>query len=242
MGLFDFIGCCNSLRKGGVLQGMCDYHTHILPGLDDGFQTMDQTLEALSYMESLGISEVWCTPHVMDDLPNSTETIKTRFAELCEVYHGPIKLHVAAEYMLDQEFEKRLNEGDLLTLVNDVVLVETSSNIPPYNLLDLLERILSKGYRPMMAHPERYRYMQMGDYRHLHELGVYFQLNLGSVVAYYGETAQKKAWMLLKDGWYNVVGSDCHRMSSIQSQYNRAVLPKKVISNIKNAKGNLVAG
>ena len=85
----------------------------------------------------------------------------------------------------------------------------------------------------MMAHPERNRYMQKADYRHLHQLGVYFQLNLGSTIGYYGETAQKKSWNLLADGLYKAAGSDCHRLISVQDQYNRAVLPKEVIADIQ---------
>lgn len=234
MGIFSlFRNTKTSLQESGVLSGLCDIHTHILPGVDDGVKTIEQSLEILAYMESLGVNELWCTPHVMDDIPNQTDDLKTRFAQLQEAYQGPIKLNLAAEYMLDSEFENRLEKDDLLKLHGDVVLVETSSNVPPYNLLDLLEKILSKGYRPMMAHPERNRYMQKADYRHLHQLGVYFQLNLGSTIGYYGETAQKKSWNLLADGLYKAAGSDCHRLISVQEQYNRAVLPKEVIADIQ---------
>lgn len=234
MGIFSFFRKPKtSLSDSGVLRGLYDCHTHILPGVDDGVRTLEQSLEILKYMESLGVEQLWCTPHVMDDIPNSTEHLKERFTILKDAYKGNIKLNLAAEYMLDSEFEKRLEQGDLLTICDDVVLVETSANIPPYNLYELLDRILSKGYRPMMAHPERNRYMQMSDYRHLHEKGVYFQLNIGSTIAYYGETAQKKAWTLLAEGLYNAVGSDCHRMGAVQSQYNRAVLPKEVIADIE---------
>ena len=234
MGIFSlFRNTKTSLQESGVLSGLCDIHTHILPEVDDGVKTMEQSLEILAYMESLGVNELWCTPHVMDDIPNQTDDLKTRFAQLQEAYQGPIKLNLAAEYMLDSEFENRLDSDDLLKLPGDIVLVETSSNVPPYNLLDLLEKILSKGYRPMMAHPERNRYMQKADYRHLHQLGVYFQLNLGSTIGYYGETAQKKSWDLLADGLYKAAGSDCHRLISVQDQYNRAVLPKEVIADIQ---------
>ena len=234
MGIFSlFRNNKTSLHESEVLSGLCDCHTHILPGVDDGVRTLEQSLEILAYMESLGVNELWCTPHVMDDLPNRTDDLQKRFSELQEAYQGPIKLNLAAEYMLDSEFESRLDTDDLLKMGDDIVLVETSSNVPPYNLLNLLETILSKGYRPMMAHPERYRYMQMADYRHLHELGAYFQLNLGSTIAYYGESSQKKAWNLLSDGWYDAVGSDCHRLGAVQDQFNRAVLPKEVIVNIQ---------
>jgi len=236
MGLFSiFRKQKTSISDSGVLKGFCDCHTHLLPGVDDGVATIEQSLEVLAYMESQGVSQVWCTPHVMDDIPNPTELLLRKFEELKTAYKGNIKLNLAAEYMLDSEFERRLAEGDLLKMWDDVVLVETSTNIPPYNLLNLLENIMSKGYRPMLAHPERYRYMDVADYRHLREIGVYYQLNLPSVVGYYGETAANKALRLLREGSYYAVGSDCHKYSSILSQFNRAVLPDEVIADIRKA-------
>ena len=236
MGLFSiFRKQKDSIIESGVLKGICDCHTHLLPGVDDGVATLEQSLEVLAYMESQGVSEVWCTPHVMDDIPNPTELLLRKFEELKTAYKGNIKLNLAAEYMLDSEFEKRLAEGDLLKMWDDVVLVETSTNIPPYNLLNLLENIMSKGYRPMLAHPERYRYMDVADYRHLREIGVYYQLNLPSVVGYYGETAANKALRLLREGSYYAVGSDCHKYSAILSQFNRAVLPDEVVADIRKA-------
>lgn len=236
MGLFSiFRKQKDSIIESGVLKGICDCHTHLLPGVDDGVATLEQSLEVLAYMESQGVSEVWCTPHVMDDIPNPTELLLRKFEELKTAYKGNIKLNLAAEYMLDSEFEKRLAEGDLLKMWDDVVLVETSTNIPPYNLLNLLENIMSKGYRPMLAHPERYRYMDVADYRHLREIGVFYQLNLPSVVGYYGETAANKALRLLREGSYYAVGSDCHKYSSILSQFNRAVLPDEVVADIRKA-------
>ena len=234
MGLFSIFGNKKtSLLESGVPEGFRDCHSHVLPGVDDGVRTIAESLEILAYMESVGIRELWCTPHVMDDMPNETEALRERFAQLKDAYKGPIALNLAAEYMLDSEFEKRLSEEDLMVMGEDNVLVETSANVPPVNLLDMLERLKSKGYRPMMAHPERNRYMELPDYRHLRESGIHFQLNLGSVVGYYGESAQKKAWVLLNHGWYDAAGTDCHRLKSLESQLSRAVLPKEVITNIE---------
>lgn len=238
MGILSFFSKKKtSLKDSGVLDGFKDCHTHILPGVDDGVKTIDDSLKILAYNEALGVRELWCTPHVMDDLANKTEMLRERFTSLQQAYSGSIKLHLGAEYMLDQEFEQRLQDDDLITLWDDVVLVETSAQVPPYNLLEILENILRKGYRPMMAHPERYRYMQMADYRHLHNLGVLFQLNLGSLVAYYGESVQKTALQLLKEGLYTAAGSDCHRLASLDSQYQRSVLSPEIVSDLKRLSG-----
>ena len=232
MGILDFLKKKYSLAEG-VLSGAADSHSHILFGVDDGIATLEDSLAVLALEESIGIKEVWCTPHVMDDLTNTTESLKERFQQLQQAYKGPIKLHLAAEYMLDSEFERRLAKGDLLTIGDSYVLVETSMNVPPFNLGEIIQKIMAKGYRPLLAHPERYRYLQMKDYEQLDSIGVHFQLNLPSLVGYYGETAQKKAKALLKNGWYKKIGSDCHRLSSLQEQLNREVLTSDINEQLR---------
>lgn len=227
MGIFGFLKKKYALSDG-ALKGATDSHSHILFGVDDGIATLEDSLAVLALEESVGIKEVWCTPHVMDDLSNTTESLKERFQQLQQAYKGPIKLHLAAEYMLDSEFERRLSQGDLLTIEDSLLLVETSMNVPPYNFGEILQEIMAKGYRPLLAHPERYRYLQMKDYQHLDSIGVHFQLNLPSLLGYYGESAQKKAKDLLRNGWYKRLGSDCHRLHSLQEQLDREVLTSDI--------------
>ena len=221
-----------------MLAGSRDFHSHVLFGVDDGVKTLEESLSVLACMESNGVSQLWCTPHVMEDIPNSTSRLQERFAELKEAYTGKIELHLAAEYMLHTEFEKRLEAHDLLPLYGDVVLVETSATIPPINFIELLQEIMTKGYRPMLAHPERSRYLTMNDYERLDSYGVFFQLNLPSIVGYYGDTAQKKAELILKNGWYKVAGSDCHRLPSYESQITREILSPDIDAKLRQ----LVAG
>lgn len=232
MGIFDFIKRKQSLLQSGVLQGATDRHCHILFGVDDGLRTLEDSLAVLAYDEEIGITEVWCTPHIMEDVPNTTEALRERFAELQQAYTGPIKLHLAAEYMLDTLFEERFKAGDLLTMEDNTVLVETSTWNPPSDMTGTLRKIQKAGYCPLLAHPERYRYMNEAGYERLHKMGIHFQLNLGSLVGYYGETAMQKAQGMLTKGWYSDIGSDCHRLATIQEQYNRDVLTKDVVSKI----------
>ena len=232
MGFFDFMKRKQSLLQSGVLQGATDRHSHILYGVDDGAKTLEDALAVLAYDEEIGISEVWCTPHIMEDVPNTTEALKQRFAELQAAYTGPVKLHLAAEYMLDTLFEERFNAGDLLTMEDDTLLVETSTWNPPADMTGILRKIQKAGYRPLLAHPERYRYMTDPGYERLHKMGIHFQLNLGSLVGYYGETAMRKAHELLEKGWYSEIGSDCHRLATIKEQYNREVLQKECIKHL----------
>lgn len=230
MGIFDFFKRKQSLLGSGMLQGATDRHCHVLFGVDDGIRTLEDSLAVLAYDEEVGIKEVWCTPHVMEDVANTTEKLRERFAMLQEAYKGPIKLNLAAEYMLDTLFEERFHAGDLLTMEDNTVLVETSTWNPPPDMTGTLRRIQKAGYRPLLAHPERYRYLNEAGYERLYKMGIHFQLNLGSLVGYYGETAMGKARNLLEKGWYSDVGSDCHRLSTIKEQYTREVLTKDILS------------
>lgn len=236
MGFLDFLRPKQSIVESGILAGSTDRHSHILYGVDDGIKTLEDSLAVLAYEESLGVKEVWCTPHIMEDVPNTTESLKAKFEELCNLYKGPIKLHLAAEYMLDTVFEQRLKDRDLLTMEDDTLLVEVSVMAEPYDLVGMLKEIMSAGYNPLLAHPERYRYLIEKDYDRLHELGVKFQLNLASVTGYYGPAAQNKASYIIDKGWYSAIGSDCHRLRSIKDQYTRKELKKKTIQKLQSWK------
>lgn len=201
-----------SLADSGIFRGFTDWHSHILPGVDDGVQTMAEALEILALYEKLGVKSVWLTPHVMEDVPNTTAHLKGCFEELKAVYKGTARLHLAAEYMLDNLFRERLNNEDLLPLgeKKDHLLVETSYYNPPANMYGLLERIKAKGFYPVLAHPERYMYMTDGDYMRLKEMGVLFQANLFSFIGVYGKEAKSKTERLLYVGLYDILGTDIH--------------------------------
>ena len=232
--MFGLFNRRTSVLDSGLLKGAVDQHSHILYGLDDGVKTQEDSLAILHWLEEQGVSEVWCTPHVMEDVPNTTEGIRTRFGELQAVYDGGLKLHLAAEYMIDTLFEERLAQRDLLEHGEEVVLVETSAIAPPINLWTVLDRMLKSGYRPLVAHPERYRYMEPEDYKELHNMGCLLQMNLPSIVGFYGESARQRALYLLDKGWYRMVGSDCHRFKAIQAQYSAKELKKDTIAKLSD--------
>lgn len=201
------------LGKSGMLDGFTDWHSHILPGVDDGIRTMDESLDTLAAFESHGVRKVWLTPHIMEGCPNSTARLRDRFEELRSRYKGNIELVLASENMLDSLFEERLRARDLLPIGEngDHLLVETSYVNPPYGMEDMIEGILAAGLTPVLAHPERYRYMDEKDYRKWKSRGVLFQCNYISLVGGYGETARKKIEWLLKEDLVDLTGSDVHR-------------------------------
>ena len=229
-----------SLLESGLLKGAVDQHSHILYGLDDGVKTQEDSLAILQLLEEQGVSEVWFTPHVMEDVPNTTEGIRARFEQLKSIYRGGLRFHLAAEYMIDTLFEERLAARDLLTHGNDTVLVETSSVAPPINLWEVLETMRKAGYRPLIAHPERYRYMDKADYKRLHDMGCVLQMNLPSIVGFYGESARERALDLLDKGWSAMVGSDCHRYRAIQAQYAARELKKDTLRKLAPLMGGPV--
>lgn len=206
------------IANSRLLAGGIDYHSHILPGVDDGVSTMEEALHALEQYEATGIKEVWLTPHIMEDFPNTPASLQERFNALRTTYTGPITLHLAAEYMIDNLFDELLSTDDLLPIGKSYnhLLVETSYFTPPMQLHDTLQRIKSRGYHPLLAHPERYVYMDNEQYRTLHENGIKFQLNLLSLAGGYGHTVQKKAEWLLKNNMYKVAGSDLHSANALE--------------------------
>ena len=207
-----------SLKDSGIFKNFTDCHSHILPGVDDGVQTMEEALEILRLYEELGIKSVWLTPHIMEDMPNTTLHLRERYAELQATYSGPIKLHLASENMLDNLFEERLEKNDLLPLgeSGDHLLVETSYFNPPMGLNNILLRIKAKGYYPILAHPERYVYMGESDYQQLKDMGVKFQFNLPSIAGMYDDRIKKKAMLLLKEKAITHIGTDIHNYNIFQ--------------------------
>ena len=207
------------LAESALFDGFADCHCHILPGVDDGVRTMEESLAVLSHYERLGVREVWLTPHIMEDCPNATSALRQRFAELTDAYSGAIALHLSAENMLDSLFRERLRDGDLLPWgkCGDRLLVETSFVHAPANFLSLLGDIKSKGFFPVLAHPERYLYMTPQRYRQLKAEGTEFQLNLLSLMGAYGRHAKANAQLLLREGLYDYVATDLHSHKMLES-------------------------
>lgn len=227
--MWPFKKSVSSLRDSGIFQGFTDWHSHILPGVDDGIKTLDDSLAVLRRYEELGFKKVWLTPHIMEDIPNRPEDLRKVFATLHEAWEGDVEIELAAENMLDSLFDERLAEGEVLPIgtSSNHLLVETSYFNPPMDFLGMLEEVKSKGYYPVLAHPERYRYMSEKDYEELKEMDVIFQANFMSIVGAYGETARKKLEWMLDKGMIDIVGSDVHRLPLINTMIEKSPSRKK---------------
>ncbi len=231
-----FFSFKKSYKTSGLLEGFTDWHSHILPGVDDGIKTMEEAVAVLEYYESLGMEEVWLTPHIMEDIPNTSDNLRKGYDTLCRNYKGKIRLHLAAEYMLDTLFIDRLGKGDILTYDKSgkQILVETSYVQAPYGFHNILQDMKEAGFIPVLAHPERYRYMNWNDYQTLHSQGIRFQLNIMSLIGAYGPAAQSKASGLLEEGFYTYSGTDVHSLASATLLMEKKSLQKSKIELLEN--------
>lgn len=194
-----------------------DIHSHLLPGIDDGAKNLKDSISLIRTMRSYGVKNFVTTPHVLGDVyPNSSELILSKLKEVQEELskQGLEDVHIraAAEYMLDEQFSQRLKEGDLLTLKDNLILVEMSYFSAPLNLYDVLFEIQLKGYKPVLAHPERYNFYHndFEQYYKLKKAGCLFQLNFLSLTEQYGKHVQQVSQKLLKLNLYDFLGTDTH--------------------------------
>ncbi len=211
--------------------GFVDIHSHLLPGIDDGANNIEDSISLISKMYSYGIKNFVTTPHVLGDVyPNSSEIILSKLEEVKQELNNQgfidVNIRAAAEYMMDERFVERLQSNDILTIKNNFILVEMSYFNAPYNLYDVLFEIQLKGYKPILAHPERYAFYH-NDFENFYKLkkaGCVFQLNLLSLTEQYGKGVQKTAQKLLKENLYDYVGTDTHH-------HNHLNLLKKIGNN-----------
>lgn len=222
------------------LKDLTDVHCHILPGVDDGSPDYEHSIELLSYLESLGYAEVYLTPHTMEDVYNTPSSLKGQFDEFCSKYTGSIKLRLASEYMIDAGFVEKFANGEYLTIgTQKQILVETSYVYPPVNFEGVIADIMKAGLFPVLAHPERYRYMDENFYERLKSKGCKFQLNLNSLSGYYSPNTKKISHKLLSEGFYDYVGTDIHNLSSPYAKYVDAIrLTSKEADELKRLYAN----
>lgn len=229
-----FIRRKHSLEDASLFAGMIDYHSHILPGVDDGVPTHSESMRILEEYERLGLKGLYLTPHFMEDYTdNQPATIKRKFDEFKASYTGSIDLYIGGEYMLDYTFWKTLKEGAPLTVGDRRILLEFPFLYRIDNLESYLMQIQRLGYKILLAHPERYLFFKMEDYRKLKFLGIQFQLNLFSLVGLYGRKVKQNAENLLDRDFYSCAGSDIHDYDTFINSIRAKALSEKVLSRLE---------
>lgn len=193
-----------------------DVHTHLLPGVDDGVRDFETALSCINEMKRNGINKIYVTPHFQTHrFKNDEDDIKYRFDELQKQlgeYVSDIELQLAGEYLIDSGFEERLKTKNLLAINDKYLLVEFSFNQSMLGMEELFFEIQMKGYEVILAHPERYHYLNQDSklLNNLKEQGVYFQSNIMSFGGFYGSESMKRAYQYVDKGWINFLGTDIH--------------------------------
>lgn len=204
------------ILKDFIPDNHIDFHSHLLFGIDDGAKTFEDTLALVKEMQGYGITHFITTPHVMNHVwENTTEIIINRQNEvnaLLRQHEIDLTIKAAAEYLLDDSFLKLFQNEPLLTLKDNYVLVEMSYINAPLQLYDIIFELQIAGYKPVLAHPERYNFYhnKIEEYKRLKNAGCLFQINLLSTVGYYGELVAQTAEDLLKRGMIDFASSDIH--------------------------------
>jgi len=198
-----------------------DIHLHLLPGIDDGPKNMEESIKMIQQLKAMGYKKLIATPHVYwEYYPNTKKIILEKLLAVqaaVEQANISISIDAAAEYYLDDHFEKLLAENNLMTLDRtDYVLIECSMLEKNRKMLEYLFQMQVQGYRPLLAHPERYLYYKEKDYQSLLEKGCKFQINLLSIAGHYGREVQKRANFLLKKKWCHFVGTDAHHTNHLK--------------------------
>jgi protein-tyrosine phosphatase len=205
-----------------------DMHSHFIPGIDDGAKTMEDSLALLRAMSDMGYNTIITTPHIMVDYyANTRQIIESGLQAVQEAVKQNninITVRAAAEYYMDEHFSQLLEKEPLLTIHKNEVLVEFSMMFEPPSLADVIFSMQKAGYRPIIAHPERYMFFHKNfdKYSELKDRGCMLQLNLLSLSGYYGRNIKTIADDLLKKGMYDYCGSDMHHAKHAGALRNMA--------------------
>lgn len=210
-----------------------DFHSHLIPGIDDGADTMETSLHLIRGLQALGYKQLFTTPHVMSDLyPTTKAVILEGLHNLQKAVKAAgiaIEIGAAAEYYMDEHFDNIIKSDELLTLPGNHVLVEMSFVTAPPNLFHHIFKLQTKGYHPILAHPERYLFLKKNfeEYSRLKEYGCKFQLNILSMIGHYGKPVQETAYKLLKNKMIDYLGTDLHHQRHIELLH-QALKDKKI--------------
>ena len=224
MALFDIF------RRSGTkaeLPTVTDIHCHILPGVDDGAPDLETSLELAGRMEEMGFKRIFASPHItestFENTPEMLDTALDRLSTALKEKGSGLILDRSSENRIDDFFREQLEAGNIRPLPGNYIIVENSFIQEPWNLDQFLFDLKIKGYKPIMAHPERFFYYHdknLSRYEALHNAGNYFQVNLLSLAGAYGKIEKKVAEALVEKGWVRFLGTDIHNLAHVEAIEN----------------------
>jgi tyrosine-protein phosphatase YwqE len=219
MGIFHFF---KKYPKNDNLEWLgMDMHSHLLPSIDDGSPSVATSVSYIKQLNNLGLNKFICTPHIFKEIyPNNKESVtKALIATQKEIKNQKLNLHIsaAAEYMMDIDFLEILKTEEILTLPNKYILIEMSYAAKNNNIEQYIFELNAKGYKPILAHPERYNYYHddFNQYQRFKDMGCLLQLNALSVTGYYGKDVKNIALKLINQKIIDLVGTDLHHQKHL---------------------------
>jgi tyrosine-protein phosphatase YwqE len=223
MGIFNLFKKNKRLKEPVDLSVLgCDIHSHLVPNIDDGSKSVQDSLNMISKLHSFGYKKIITTPHIMGDAyRNTPETILGGLESVKTVLKQnsiPVEMGAAAEYYLDFDFERKLDTEKLLTFGNNYLLFEVSYMNPPDNLYHVIFKMQTLGYKPVLAHPERYNFwhQEFEKYEAFIDKGVLLQMNINSLTGYYSLGTKKIAEQMINKNMISFLGTDCHHTGHLK--------------------------
>lgn len=206
-----------------------DMHSHVLPGIDDGAATVENSIELIRAMMDMGIKKIIATPHVMYDYyRNTPETINNALdilkAELANQEIN-IQIEASAEYFFDEYFISLVEKGDILPIAGKYILTEFSFVSPPPVFIPIIQKLKGMGFQPILAHPERYPYYTIDEYKNLRDWGYYLQINTISLTGYYGKEVKNIAEDLIDHNLVDFISSDMHHLRHADALKHSLTMP-----------------
>lgn len=206
-----------------------DMHSHVLPGIDDGAQSVEESVVLIREMMAMGIKKIIATPHIMADYyKNNATTINAALHTLTEYLKTEnidITVEAAAEHYYDEFFNKLIDNNELMLINNEYVLFELAFTSKPPNVIHTIQKITDKGLIPILAHPERYPYLTLQEAESMRSWGCRLQLNTISLTGYYGKEVKKSAEALVDAGVVDFISSDMHHPRHAQALKNALETP-----------------
>lgn len=203
-----------------------DMHSHLVPGIDDGSDSLETSIELIKGMQQMGYKKLITTPHIQGEFyKNTPDTILPgleRVKRELIKQNIDVKMEAAAEYLIDDKFEEKYKSGELLTFGKKHLLIEFSYSNEHPNLKQFLFDLQIEGYKIILAHPERYAYWfrNFRKYEEMKDRGILFQLNMISLTGYYSGEVKKMAEKFIDEGMIDLAGSDMHNLHYLEALQN----------------------
>lgn len=236
MGFFDFLKSSSSTNEQVSVDFSnlgVDLHSHLIPGIDDGSKTLEESIALIKELKNLGFHKIITTPHIMSDYYRNTPEIilsgRDKVKEELQKLNIDIAFDAAAEYYYDEYFIDILKANKVITINNEYLLFELSYLTKPSGVREIIFEIQLKGYKPLLAHPERYPFYSLKEYIELKEAGCLFQLNILSLTGHYGSNAKHNAELLIENQMIDFIATDLHHMQHIRMIRKNAIHEEKLL-------------